>query len=121
MFLRKNSDEVDEEDVSEIFVRVNSGGIPLKQNDFILTLLSLYWDEGRKAVEQFSKDSLYPSKDKVTSYNQITPVTAQDIIRVVMAYAFDRANSTQMLNSRKSKSSETTYLRHFRALFIGAD
>ena len=32
----------DEEDVAEIFVRVNSGGTPLKQNDFILTLLSLY-------------------------------------------------------------------------------
>ena len=37
----------EEEDVSEIFVRVNSGGVALKQNDFILTLLSLYWDEGR--------------------------------------------------------------------------
>ena len=36
------------EDVSEIFVRVNSGGVSLKQNDFILTLLSLYWDDGRR-------------------------------------------------------------------------
>lgn len=81
----------EEEDVSEIFVRVNSGGVSLKQNDFILTLLSLYWDEGRKDIEQFSKESTYPTKDKVTSYNQITEVSAQDIIRVVMAYAFDRA------------------------------
>lgn len=81
----------EEEDVSEIFVRVNSGGVSLKQNDFILTLLSLYWDEGRKQIEQFSKESTYPTKDKVTSYNQITEVSAQDIIRVVMAYAFDRA------------------------------
>lgn len=81
----------EEEDVSEIFVRVNSGGVSLKQNDFILTLLSLYWDEGRKDIEQFSKESTYPTKDKVTSYNQITAVSAQDIIRVVMAYAFDRA------------------------------
>lgn len=32
----------EEEDVSEIFVCVNSGGVALKQNDFILTLLSLY-------------------------------------------------------------------------------
>lgn len=81
----------EEEDVSEIFVRVNSGGVSLKQNDFILTLLSLYWDEGRKDIEQFSKESTYPTKGKVTSYNQITEVSAQDIIRVVMAYAFDRA------------------------------
>lgn len=81
----------EEEDVSEIFVRVNSSGVSLKQNDFILTLLSLYWDEGRKDIEQFSKESTYFTNGKVTSYNQITEVSAQDIIRVVMTYAFDRA------------------------------
>lgn len=81
----------EEEDVSEIFVRVNSGGVSLKQNDFILTLLSLYWDEGRRKIEQFSKDSTAPTKGKTTSYNQLTSVSAQDVIRVVMAYAFDRA------------------------------
>ena len=81
----------EEEDVSEIFVRVNSGGFSLKQNDFILTLLSLYWDEGRKEIEEFSKESTFPTKGKTTSYNQITTVAAQDLIRVVMAYAFDRA------------------------------
>ena len=81
----------EEEDVSEIFVRVNSGGVSLKQNDFILTLLSLYWDEGRKESEEFSKESTFPTKGKTTSYNQITTVAAQDLIRVVMAYAFDRA------------------------------
>ncbi len=81
----------EEEDVSEVFVRVNSGGVTLKQNDFILTLLSLYWAEGRKLIETFSEESRYPIKDRVTSYNQLVEVDAQDIIRVVMAYAFDRA------------------------------
>ena len=81
----------EEEDVSEVFVRVNSGGVTLKQNDFILTLLSLYWPEGRNLIEKFSRDSIYPTKGQVTSYNQITEVSAQDVIRVVMAYAFDRA------------------------------
>lgn len=82
----------EEEDVSEIFVRVNSAGIALKQNDFILTLLSLYWDEGRKEIEQFSMESTTPTKgNEITSYNTLTEVTAQDIIRVIMAYVFDRA------------------------------
>lgn len=82
----------EEEDVSEIFVRVNSGGVSLKQNDFILTLLSLYWDEGRKQIEKFSIDSkTVPQQGVTTAYNQLTDVSAQDIIRVVMAYAFDRA------------------------------
>ena len=81
----------EEEDVSEIFVRVNSGGVPLKQNDFILTLFSLYWEEGRQLIEKFCRDSAWPTKDVVTSYNPITEVAAQDVIRVLMAYAFDRA------------------------------
>lgn len=54
-------------------------------------LLSLYWDDGRREIEQFSKDSTAPAKGKTTSYNQLTTVSAQDVIRVVMAYAFDRA------------------------------
>jgi hypothetical protein len=81
----------EEEDVSEIFVRVNSGGVSLKQNDFILTLLSLYWDDGRREIERFSQESTYLTTGRTTSYNPITTVSAQDIIRVVMAYAFDRA------------------------------
>ena len=80
----------DEESVSNIFVRVNSGGVPLKQNDFILTLLSLYWPEGRKLIEEFSYQSITPSKG-ATSYNLLTEVDPQNIIRVVIAYAFDRA------------------------------
>lgn len=80
----------DEESVSNIFVRVNSGGISLKQNDFILTLVSLYWQEGRDLIENFCKDSRLPSTT-ATAYNSLTEVEAQDIIRVVMAYGFDRA------------------------------
>ena len=84
--------DADEEAVAEIFVRVNSGGTPLKQNDFILTLLSLYWDDGRKKIENFSKASLTASSDaNATSFNSITAVNPQDVVRVVMAYAFDRA------------------------------
>src|SRR5450759_3747979 len=41
------------EEVSEIFVRVNSKGTQLNQADFILTLMSVYWDKGRKELEQF--------------------------------------------------------------------
>jgi len=81
----------EEEDVAEVFVRVNSGGVTLKQNDFILTLLSLYWTEGRKLIETFCEESRIPVKGRITSYNQISEVSAQDIIRVVMAYAFNRA------------------------------
>ena len=36
------SESADEEIVSDIFVRVNSQGQALKQDDFIMTLLSVY-------------------------------------------------------------------------------
>src|ERR671920_2616718 len=42
---------VDEEQVADIFVRINSEGVKLNQADFILTLLSVFWDEGRAALE----------------------------------------------------------------------
>ena len=81
--------------MAEIFVRVNSGGVELKQNDFILTLLSLYWDEGRRQIETFSINSTKPPvAGKTTSYNLVTPVYAQDLIRVVMAYPSDTSAAT---------------------------
>lgn len=39
------SSTVDEEMVAEVFVRINSKGVSLKQADFILTLMSVFWDE----------------------------------------------------------------------------
>lgn len=51
-----------------------------------------YWDEGRRQIETFSMDSTKPPvAGKTTSYNLVTSVYAQDLIRVVMAYGFDRA------------------------------
>ena len=48
---------VDEEQVADIFVRINSEGVKLNQADFILTLLSVFWDEGRAALERFCRAS----------------------------------------------------------------
>src|ERR1700722_11967434 len=38
---------VEEEQVAEIFVRINSEGVTLNQADFILTLMSVFWEKGR--------------------------------------------------------------------------
>ena len=47
--------DVPEQEVAEVFVRVNSQGKNLNQADFILTLMSVYWDEGRVALENWSR------------------------------------------------------------------
>ena len=43
--------------MADIFVRINSEGVRLNQADFILTLMSVFWDEGRMALETFCRQS----------------------------------------------------------------
>ncbi len=44
------SASVGEEEVADVFVRINSQGTTLNEADFILTLMSVFWDEGRSAA-----------------------------------------------------------------------
>ena len=53
---------IDEEQVADVFVRINSKGTPLNQSDFILTLMSVFWDEGRAELETFSRAARVPTK-----------------------------------------------------------
>src|SRR5205085_867957 len=46
---------LEEERVAEVFVRINSKGVQLNQADFILTLMSVFDDGGRKKLEEFSR------------------------------------------------------------------
>ena len=62
----------DEEMVSDIFVRVNSQGQTLKQDDFIMTLLSVYEPEMRNSIEKFCANSHVPANG--TSYNPLVEV-----------------------------------------------
>ena len=41
--------------VAEVFVRINGQGSKLNQADFILTLMSVFWEEGRKDLEAFAR------------------------------------------------------------------
>ena len=80
----------DEEAVADIFVRVNSKGKALNENDFILTLISVHDESVRRKIEKFCSDALIPVKSG-TSYNQLFSPKASHIIRAVMAYGFKRA------------------------------
>ena len=54
------SADIDEEKVADIFVRINSQGKTLNQADFILTLMSVFWDEGRTDLEDFCRQARDP-------------------------------------------------------------
>jgi hypothetical protein len=81
--------DADEEDVADIFVRVNSGGTPLGEDDFILTLISVYWQEGRQKIEEFCMNAKIPKEG--TAYNFLFQPSPTHIVRVAMTFGFKRA------------------------------
>lgn len=86
------SSDLDPEEVSEIFVRINSKGKPLNQSDFILTLMAVYWEDGRKEIEKFCKMSRKISEgNKPTSFNiiNISP-NPEHLVRTIVGYSFLR-------------------------------
>ncbi|WP_134217743.1 hypothetical protein [Pelotomaculum sp. FP] len=79
----------DEESIADIFVRVNSGGKALGEDDFILTLISVYWQEGRQKIEDFCRSAKIPKQG--TAYNFLFEPSPTHIVRMAMSYGFQRA------------------------------
>jgi len=78
-----------EESVADIFVRVNSGGEKLGEDDFILTLISVYWPEGRQKIVDFCRSAKTPKPG--TAYNFLFQPSPTHIVRIAMSYGFQRA------------------------------
>ena len=83
--------DIDEEAVSDVFVRINSKGTPLNQADFILTLMSVFWDAGRAALERFCRESRKPSKGDASPFNYFIEPSPDQLLRVGVGVAFKRA------------------------------
>jgi hypothetical protein len=99
---------VDEEQVSEIFVRINSKGVTLKQADFILTLLSVHWDEGRTQLEKFCRECRVPSSSSAPSpFNYFIHPDPDQILRVCVGLAFKRARLQYVYSILRGKDLET--------------
>lgn len=100
---------LEEEIVSDIFVRINSQGVSLTQADFILTLLSVYWEEGRKEIEQFCIDSRkIPEKEtRFSSFNYLIKPDPDDILRVLVGLTFHRAKMKDVYSIIRGRDMET--------------
>ena len=101
------SADTDEEAVAEVFVRINSQGKTLNQADFILTLMSVYWDEGRKELEEFCRQSRQPSAGQATPYNYFIEPSPDQLLRVAVGLAFKRARLTHVYSILRGKDLET--------------
>jgi hypothetical protein len=82
---------MDEEHVAEVFVRINSEGVTLKQADFILTLMSVFREKARKQLEEFARMAKKPSIGGASAFNWYIQPQPDQLLRVAVAVAFRRA------------------------------
>lgn len=105
----KINDKADEEDVAEIFVRVNSGGQNLTEKNFIETLIAVYDNEVHDKINKFCAESRIPANG--TSFNQIIQVDPSHLIRMTIGVGFRRARlryAYMLLRGKDLKSGEIT-------------
>src|SRR5664280_1290793 len=101
------SNDMGVDEVSEIFVRVNSKGTPLNQADFILTLMSVYWDAGRKELEAFCRAAKTPSKGAPSPFNWFIEPSPDQMLRVAIGLGHRRARLRYAYELLRGKSLES--------------
>jgi len=101
------STSVSEEEVADVFVRINSKGTILNQADFILTLMSVFWDEGRADLENFCRLSRLPAVAGPSPFNYYIHPDPDQLIRVDMGVGFGRARLRNVYSILRGKDLET--------------
>lgn len=105
----KINSKADEEDVADIFVRVNSGGQNLTEKNFIETLIAVYDNEIHDKINAFCAESRIPANG--TAYNQILEVDPSHLIRMTVGVGFKRARlkyAYMLLRGKNLKTGEIT-------------
>ena len=98
---------VEEEQVAEVFVRINSEGVTLSQADFILTLMSVFWEKGRRQLEDFSRGCTVPTLSTASPFNWYIQPSPAQMLRVSVALAFRRAVLKHVYTLLRGKDVET--------------
>ena len=102
------SQATNEEQVADVFVRINSEGKKLNQSDFILTLMSVFWDDGRTELERFSIGARKPLPGKQASpLNPIFHPEPDHLLRVDVGLAFRRARLEHVYSILRGKDLRT--------------
>lgn len=100
---------VDEEQVADIFVRINSEGVKLNQADFLLTVLSVFWDAGRAELERFCRSSRQPPAPggPASPFNHFIEPDPDQMLRVSVALGFSRGRLKSVYQVLRGKDLDT--------------
>ena len=85
------SSTTDEQTIADVFVRINGKGKALNQADFIMTLMSVFWDEGRAALEDFSRKATMPADGQSSPFNHFIKPSPDQLLRATVGLALKRA------------------------------
>ncbi len=99
--------DADEEQVAEIFVRTNSKAVQLNQADFILTLMSVHWEKGRRQLEAFCRDAVTATMNGPSPRNPFIDPAPDQLLRVGVGLAFRRGRLRHVYNILRGKDFET--------------
>lgn len=102
------SSSINEEEVAEVFVRINSKGVALNQADFILTLMSVFWEGGRRELEAFCRDARSPSTTgEPSAFNWFIQPKPSQLLRVTTTVALRRAVLRQVYAVLRGRSPDS--------------
>lgn len=108
--------DVSRETAADIFVRINSEGVKLSSADFILTWLSVFWEEGRQQLEDFARGSRFTPQElarmeeKTVRWTPKNPYLTLDpghVLRVVVAVGNRRAPLQDAYNALRGRDPRT--------------
>lgn len=101
------SSSVDEETIAEVFVRINGKGKALNQADFIMTLMSVFWDEGRAELEEFALAATRPSDGQASPFNHFIKPSPDQLLRATVGLSLKRARLENVYGALRGRDAKT--------------
>ena len=98
---------VDGATVADVFVRINGEGKQLNQSDFIMTLMSVYWDEGRTELEAFAHAATKPHDGQASPFNHFIKPAPHQMLRATIGLALKRARLENVYNALRGRDAKT--------------
>lgn len=102
------SSSVEAATIAEVFVRINGEGKKLNQSDFIMTLMSVFWDEGRAELEGFARSATRPSdKGQASPFNHYIKPSPDQMLRATVGLALKRARLENVYGVLRGRDAQT--------------
>lgn len=101
------SSTVDEETIAEVFVRINGEGKKLNQSDFIMTLMSVFWDQGRAELEAFAAQATRPAAGQASAANHFIKPAPDQLLRVTVGLALKRSRLANVYSILRGRDAQT--------------